>query len=357
MPLYRTPGVYFEWLDSAANGQSSAGRTDVTGFVGIAQRGPLHLPVKAETWNQFQSVFGGFIPQAYLSYAVDGFFANGGRTCWVVRVANRDEAKRGSLDLYDRPQGPDGKPTPGAVSLLRLEASFRAGRDSLPPAIEPPAPAPSGDGLPWAWPNPGGWSSGLLVSVTPSGSDRFSLTFRLFDGTREDFRELSLAEGDPRYVINILNDVSTGSRLVAAIDSRPPGQRDVPVPLPMLPPGGSYLQGGSDGLSALKPDHFIGDSGDPTRSWGIATLESLPEVGIIAAPDIMPRAAVTATVQPTTGPLWRTPWNRTASSTAELSAGISSNVCGRPDPDTAGRPRPALRVPARSDGDSRYTAA
>ena len=84
MYAYRTPGVYFEWRDKSAT-RLQALRTDITGFVGIAARGSLHTPVKIESWTQFVSEFGGYISQGFLAYAVEGFFANGGQTCWVVR--------------------------------------------------------------------------------------------------------------------------------------------------------------------------------------------------------------------------------------------------------------------------------
>ena len=70
---YRTPGVYFEWLDQAP--PLGVVRTDIAGFVGIASRGPLHVPVRLESWTQFTSAFGEHIAQAFLAYAVEGFFA------------------------------------------------------------------------------------------------------------------------------------------------------------------------------------------------------------------------------------------------------------------------------------------
>ena len=42
--------------------------------------------VKLISWQDFRLKFGGFIPNSYLAYAVRGFFANGGTTCYVVRV-------------------------------------------------------------------------------------------------------------------------------------------------------------------------------------------------------------------------------------------------------------------------------
>lgn len=88
---YQTPGVYYQRFD-AGEGAIAAIRTDVPGIVGIAERGPVDIPVPVQSWRQFQAHFGDFSGNGYLAYAVRGFFENGGRRCWVVRVANRDPA-------------------------------------------------------------------------------------------------------------------------------------------------------------------------------------------------------------------------------------------------------------------------
>src|ERR1051326_5554529 len=100
MPIsYRTPGVYIEWLD--ANPQRlELGRSDVAGFVGIAERGPVQTPVKIESERQFLTAFGDRVPYAYLAYAVAGFFQNGGRTCWVVRVADPAAARAARVRVF-----------------------------------------------------------------------------------------------------------------------------------------------------------------------------------------------------------------------------------------------------------------
>ncbi|MCK9621356.1 MAG: phage tail sheath subtilisin-like domain-containing protein [Methylobacter sp.] len=99
MPTYQTPGVYYERVDANALGIAAI-RTDITGFVGIAQRGPLHIPVPVKSWRQFQSYFGSFTGAGYLSYAVRGFFENGGKRCWVVRIAS-DIAATATMTLQD----------------------------------------------------------------------------------------------------------------------------------------------------------------------------------------------------------------------------------------------------------------
>jgi hypothetical protein len=73
-------------------------RTDIAGFAGFAERGPLVVPgadlstalktvLKLTSWKDFRLKFGGLLPDAYLAYAVRGFFATGGTTCYVARVA------------------------------------------------------------------------------------------------------------------------------------------------------------------------------------------------------------------------------------------------------------------------------
>lgn len=89
MASYTTPGVYYETVD-ASGAAIAAVRTDVAGFVGIAERGPVDLPVPVESYRQFQAHFGDVIGSGYLAYTVRAFFENGGRRCWVIRVASRD---------------------------------------------------------------------------------------------------------------------------------------------------------------------------------------------------------------------------------------------------------------------------
>lgn len=97
MPAYLTPGVYRR-PQPAEQQDVRLVRTDVAGFVGFAERGPLPSPgttevdpktlaVRLTSWKQFVTTFGGFIPYGYLAYAVRGFFENGGTTCYVARVA------------------------------------------------------------------------------------------------------------------------------------------------------------------------------------------------------------------------------------------------------------------------------
>jgi phage tail sheath protein FI len=224
LTAYRTPGVYFEASDGRPQGLATV-RVDVAGFVGIAARGPLRRPVRIESWAEFVKTFGSFIPEAYLAFAVDGFFANGGDACWVVRVADPFLARAATFNLLDQPDLTKGKP------ILQLEVKTL---DGLFPN-DPPT------GLP----NPGTWGNDLSIAVAHDGyrsspdratpSARFSLTLRLPDGTRESWRDLSLDQNDPRYVADVINDPNTGSRWITTTDPRPKHTTTPPTLIPSLP--------------------------------------------------------------------------------------------------------------------------
>lgn len=71
-------------------------RLDVAGLVGFAERGPLDTPIMIEDISQYRAIFGrdlliardgGRPIYAYLPGTVQAFFNNGGRRCYVVRVA------------------------------------------------------------------------------------------------------------------------------------------------------------------------------------------------------------------------------------------------------------------------------
>ncbi len=99
-PAARLPGIRFE--AQAPPVLEALPRMDVAGFVGYAASGPLHTPVLVEDVGRFHDVFGqdlalawdrerGELARAQLAPAVRAFFRNGGRRCWVVRVAQRPD--------------------------------------------------------------------------------------------------------------------------------------------------------------------------------------------------------------------------------------------------------------------------
>jgi uncharacterized protein len=245
-----TPGVYFEWHERRP--PPARTRTDVAGFVGIAERGPLHTPVMVENWTDFRQRFGEHIPAGYLAYAVEGFFLNGGRRCYVVRVADPDAARHAVLDLV----APDG-------TVVRLTASSE-----------------------------GAWGKRLLATAMPLAPGRFNLTLRLDDQAPEIWRDLTLGPNsdDNRDIVPMLNgekqDQAPSALARAAMHRREPCEKAPELETGVM--GSANFDGGEDGLWTLRPVHLSGRGAPAGRIWGLGALTGVPEVAIVAMPDLMP---------------------------------------------------------------------
>ena len=87
MPEYLSPGVYIEEIDIGPKPIEGVS-TSTAGFLGPTERGPID-PTLITSFEEFQRRFGGFIKESYLAYAVDGFFRNGGKRCYVSRIYKR----------------------------------------------------------------------------------------------------------------------------------------------------------------------------------------------------------------------------------------------------------------------------
>lgn len=99
MPNYLSPGVYVEEVSGGAKPIAGVG-TSTAAFVGLTQKGLTDKAILVTNWGQFVKNFGEFIPNGYLAYAVYGFFAEGGTSCYVVRVLS-DSAVSASKTLKD----------------------------------------------------------------------------------------------------------------------------------------------------------------------------------------------------------------------------------------------------------------
>jgi uncharacterized protein len=102
------PGVYIEEFTPGAPIQGVG--TNTAAFIGTASRGPIEAPTLIQSWDAFESRFGGFIaeqPTSYLAPAVYGFFLNGGTACYIVRVGT---GKMAAAKLDSRQGGGSPKP-------------------------------------------------------------------------------------------------------------------------------------------------------------------------------------------------------------------------------------------------------
>lgn len=177
------PGVYIEEIPSGVRTITGVS-TSVAAFVGPAKRGPINKAVRLLSFADYERRFGGLGKDLELSYAVRQFFLNGGSEAWVVRVA-RGAVPASRVLLNANEEGPQG------VLLLTALEPGALGREI---AVE----------VDYDTDNPGS-TFNLRLSLVPQ-DDPAGAVF-------EQFTNLSMREGDPRFVEAV---VEAQSRLVAA---------------------------------------------------------------------------------------------------------------------------------------------
>lgn len=135
------PGLYFTRAAPAA--EASPLRSDIAGFIGRTRRGPVNTPTRVQGWREYNTVFGGLAPDALTTYAICGYFDNGGEIAHVIRLA---------------PQGPLAprcakatwqvmRPSIGARVLSTLPGAFR--HDEYEIVAE----------------SPGAWANGTRITI------------------------------------------------------------------------------------------------------------------------------------------------------------------------------------------------
>lgn len=128
MESLTTPGIYFESLQPVRiSGQLL--RSDITALIGYATRGPVFLPVRIESWRQYQAIFGDAPAYGYLAYAVKAFFENGGVSCYVLRIVDKN-ARAAEVDLL----------AANGLLLWRAYAAFRISDINAVEAVDSSSP-------------------------------------------------------------------------------------------------------------------------------------------------------------------------------------------------------------------------
>jgi uncharacterized protein len=309
-------------------------RTDIAGFAGFTERGPLPPPgnpprdfdwttvaIKVESWKQFLATFGSFHACGYLAYSVRAFFETGGMTCYVVRVAattaadpamcpstaqfplpGAAAAAAGVLKTaavgyaLDHTGAPGIQLSPGSLigiagtGLLQIDSVVAIAADGMPVLATPLGPGFSPGDKVTVYPSTvlltaksaGNWGNALQVNLTPLDAGAFGLRVALDEGVdavpaeEEFYRRLTLNPADAYYAPKVL---AAQSNLLAMTVGE---NASISFDSPALSGGPIYLQGGRDGLSGLSLRDFMGSSDDLR---GLRVLEEIADVSMICAPD------------------------------------------------------------------------
>jgi phage tail sheath protein FI len=258
MPTYLTPGVYVEEVPSASKPIEGVG-TSVCAFVGLAPGGPINTPMRISNWAQFARIFGDpanpdngpFMEGAYLAHSVYGFFANGGTTCWIVRVGSGDGAPTAQAALPST--------TDKDLETLRALSKSNNGADVTVELSEEPG---GGDAKGKA--DGGGGTEPTYKLVVTSGSER------------EEFDGLSAKKGR-NYIVTKVNSASKLIKLEETGASLPETAR--------LPAAGTYkLSVPTIPVEDIQPDLI---AGDVAKRQGMGALAAIDEVTMVCTPDLM----------------------------------------------------------------------
>ncbi|WP_406116068.1 phage tail sheath family protein [Streptomyces sp. NBC_01014] len=250
MPSYLSPGVYVEEIESGSRPIEGVG-TSVAAFIGFAQQGPFDEPTLITNWSQFVNRFGDFVDGTYLATSVYGFFANGGGTCYVVRIGDGSEPVEGGEEAGD-----------GAPGQLPAGSETQLG----PYAVKPRA----------------GVTGQITVEVADDeGDDPPSDVFQLIVKRDGQVAETYPSVTTKRSKDNVATRVNAKSELV---EMREPGRGAAPAR-----PGTQSVElapaapaAGAPGV--LTPEVYVGDA---DRRTGLSGLEAVDEVTMVVVPDLM----------------------------------------------------------------------
>lgn len=177
---FKQPGVYVEEISIAPKSIEGIS-TSTVGFLGETQKGPA-APTLVTSWQQFQTVYGGYFGEdKLLPHAVEGFFLNGGQRCYVRKVCSNDYAgalaELEKIDEIALLYTPNPQATVGLTDLLfdhceRLRNRFviiDSVKGQAPSNVSKPKHACSFAAMYYPWVQIQEASTGKLCMVPPGG--------------------------------------------------------------------------------------------------------------------------------------------------------------------------------------------
>jgi phage tail sheath protein FI len=303
--VYQHPGVYINEVPGGSKPIEGVA-TSVAAFIGFAPAGPANKPTRVTSWLDFSRVFGDpdpavrtgpYLPHAYLAHAVNGFFANGGGTCYIVRLGTEDYGRAPQVALNSADKGELFKFV--RRGLVRdAEGKLVLGKDGNPQELSSPGPDEDRTKPP-----------GITVTVTPDdppaddkpaakdakdGEAKLpakipTYTVKVSDAAGGDQAEqqytgVTVVPG-PKYLAHVINgdskrlvDVKEIGTTLAIADRAlgADGEQKLDLAWPDPPD-----------LTALPAESTDDLVGDPLHGTGLGGLEGTDEIAMVCVPDLM----------------------------------------------------------------------
>jgi uncharacterized protein len=266
MPEYLAPGVYIEEISTGPRPIEGVS-TSTAGFVGEAERGSTK-PTLVTSWTDYQRTFGGYVDRpplnrinAYLPYAVRGFFDNGGQRVYIARVVG-PAAVAATGDLGNCVVEANGEGVWGNNLIVAVKAASVAQPGTRTADWFRLQIAYYRDGVPQG-----------ADFIDPTDVNKLGDPKRIDPTVFEDFDNLTAVPTDPNFAQAVVN---AGSQLIQVVSctAKP---NEVAFP-------GVALQNGA-AVAATLTEYLDEAQADPELRRGLAGLSTIKDISLLAAPD------------------------------------------------------------------------
>ena len=308
MNKFSVPGVYVSEQKYTLNPLQIDTRC-LTGFAGIAEKGPVGEPVLINSFDEYLRTFGGFDTEGVLPLSVYSYFKCGGKECVITRLAHKESVRcadlklncqKGALKLTALTPGTWGnylcvklwyeyeniKP---AVTALDEQGTFIELEDSVELSqgdiieinvgmgrvIYRQIEKTEGTKVYFSHPI-------NKLKEYDSNKEKFILKkvfYSVIISTKnkknETYLHLSMNKNDERYIVNYINERSAVCKITDE------GALGV-----IKPVYSEYAKHGCDGIADITAADYIGHYNGINDYSGIGTFESRDDIALIACPDL-----------------------------------------------------------------------
>jgi phage tail sheath protein FI len=296
MPEYLAPGVYIEEVEMGGKPIEGVS-TSTAGFIGETDRGPT-MPRLITGLEQFLRLYGEFLPDSYLPYAVEGFFSNGGKRCFICRIVGKNSSPA-TLEIPAHSDKP-------LVSSSREEP--REEKTKKPPKGATDATNESSKGNPGKafsvkTIGPGVWGNRVAIKigqaslsalnpklfkliviywkasppetvVDPTDPDKQRDSNRREPSLLEAYDNLSPETSSSDYYEKRINNISSLVEVSKISDA-----------IPSSTEGLKFLEGGSDGAKIDLFDYKGKAGANPGERTGLSAFTEVDEISMVCIPN------------------------------------------------------------------------
>ncbi len=299
MAEYLSPGVYVEEIEIGSKPIEGVS-TSTVGFVGDTERGPIDARL-ITGFAEYERLYGSYawktgqgkMSNSYLPYAVAGFFANGGKRCFLGRITGKGSTPaaltlNGKIDITATGPGSWGNRIGVAVKKASMakkeENTDKRFRLVVYYWAESPKPKDAGKPI-----------------VDPANRDQLKNPDRREPAAHEEYDNLCWDSGSPDYFLTRLHGQSQLIQVTPAAPREPVTPRRSAV---FGPPSSSegestgsadhqksepeaiqLLAGGEDGDPVAEAD-YTGENNPPgSPPTGLAAFAVNDEISIVCAPN------------------------------------------------------------------------